>query len=123
MRLDNQVQWLAQASGKRGRHHKYSEAALELCLSIKCLFSLALRQALGFIESLLKLASLDWPVSDFRTVCRRQKDLQVNVGYQASQGAMNLLIDSTGIQLLGEGEWKTKTHAAERRHQDGLPTI
>ncbi|THT96067.1 IS5 family transposase [Lampropedia puyangensis] len=115
--LDKEMQWLAPATGKRGRHHKHSEAAIQFCLTIKCLFGLALRQTLGLVESLLKLAGLDWPVPDFSTVCRRQKSLQVNVRYQASQGALNLLIDSTGIKFLGEGEWKAKKHGTERRRQ------
>lgn len=28
-----------------------------------------------------------------------------------------MLADSTGIKSLGEGEWKTKKHGAERRRQ------
>ena len=30
---------------------------------------------------------------------------------------LHLLVDSTGIKFLGEGEWKTKKHGAERRRQ------
>ena len=30
---------------------------------------------------------------------------------------LHLLIDSTGIKMLGEGEWKTKKHGAEYRRQ------
>lgn len=78
---------------------------------------MALRQALGLVESLLRLAGLNWPVPDFSTVCRRQKELQVQVRYQASQAGLNLLIDSSGIKFLGEGEWKTKKHGAQRRRQ------
>jgi len=42
-------------SGKRGRSPKYSEAAIQFCLTIKGLFNLALRQAMGMVQSLLKL--------------------------------------------------------------------
>jgi len=41
----------------------------------------------------------------------------VNVRYTLSSGGLHLLIDSTGMKFLGEGEWKTKKHAAERRRQ------
>ena len=41
-----------------------------------------MRQALGIGDSLLRLAKLDWPVSDFSTVCRRQKIFQVELSYQ-----------------------------------------
>lgn len=41
--LDKDMQWYAPASGKRGRQRVFSDAAIQFCLSIKCLFGLALR--------------------------------------------------------------------------------
>ncbi len=79
--LDKDMQWYATVSGKRGRQRTFSDAAIQFCLSIKCLFGLALRQSLGLVESLLRLAGLDWRVPDFSTVCRRQKDLSVKLPY------------------------------------------
>ena len=67
------MQWYAPPSGTRGRQRIFAEAAIQLCLSIKSLFNLALRQSLGLVESLLRLAHLDWSMPDFSTVCRRQK--------------------------------------------------
>ena len=115
--LDKDMQWYAPASGKRGRQRVFSDAAIQFCLSIKCLFGLALRQSLGLVESLLRMASLDWRVPDFSTVSRRQKSLQVQLPYRASACALDLLVDSTGIKFLGEGEWKRKKHGAEYRRQ------
>jgi hypothetical protein len=115
--LDKGMQWLAQPNGKRGRNQRYSDAAIQFCLSIKAMFGLALRQSLGFVQSLLNLAQLDWPVPDISTVCRRQKDLQVTLTYHPSSVGLHLLVDSTGIKFLGEGEWKRKKHGAEYRRQ------
>lgn len=42
------MQWFASPKGKRGRRPTSSDAAIQFCLSIKCLFILAQRQALGF---------------------------------------------------------------------------
>ena len=50
-------------------------------------------------------------------LCRRQKSLEVQVCYRASDKGLHMLADSTGIKFLGEGEWKTKKHGAERRRQ------
>ncbi len=50
------MQWYAPANGKRGRQRIFSEAAIQFCLSIKCLFNMTLRQSLGTVESLLRLA-------------------------------------------------------------------
>ncbi|WP_462388148.1 IS5 family transposase [Acidovorax sp. Q11] len=115
--LDQDMQWYAPASGKRGRHHTFTDAAIQFFLSIKCLFGLALRQSLGLIQSLLELAKLNWRVPDFSTLSRRQRTLQVQLPYRRSSTALELLVDSTGIKFLGEGEWKRKKHGAEYRRQ------
>jgi hypothetical protein len=65
----------------------------------------------------LRLSGLDWRVPDFSTVCRRQKTLRVQLPYRASTTALDLLVDSTGIKFLDEGEWKCKQHGAEYRWQ------
>ncbi|MEB0222633.1 transposase, partial [Pseudomonas sp. AB12(2023)] len=51
------------------------------------------------------------------TLCRRQKTLKVNLGGRASSGGLHLLVDSTGIKMTGEGEWKTRKHGASYRRQ------
>ena len=70
---------------------------------MKVLFGMALRQTIGFVESLLRLVGLDWDVPDFSALSRRQKTLAVNIPHRGSQGPLHLLIDSTGIKVEGEG--------------------
>jgi hypothetical protein len=41
--LDKDMRWHGSASGKRGRRPKYSEAAIQFCLTIKGLFNFSLR--------------------------------------------------------------------------------
>ena len=57
-------------SGKRGRQQAYNDGAIQACLTIKVLFGLPLRQATGFVESLLKLIGMLWSVPDFSGLCR-----------------------------------------------------
>ena len=94
-----------------------SDASIHFCLTIKCLLGLPLRQTLGLVQSLLKMAGLLWAIPDYSTVCRRQKGINVQVHYRPSGNGLHMLADSTGIKFLGEGEWKTKKHGAERRRQ------
>jgi len=115
--LDKGMSWFAAASGKRGRSPQFSDAAIQFCLTIKNLFGLALRQTTGLVQSLLALSGLMWPVPDFSTLCRRQRSLDVQVAYRSSAACLHLLVDSTGIKFLGEGEWKCKKHGPERRRQ------
>ncbi|MDH0373765.1 IS5 family transposase, partial [Comamonas aquatica] len=115
--LDKRMTWFAAGSGKRGRSPKFSDAAIQFCLTLKNLFGLALRQTTGLVESVLQLCGLAWPAPDFRTLCRRQRGLNVQIPYTRSQAGLHLLVDSTGIKFLGEGEWKCKKHGAEYRRQ------
>ena len=56
------MQWLAPPTGKRGRCQKFSDAAIQFCLTIQSLFGQPLRQTLGLVQSLLRMAGLLWPV-------------------------------------------------------------
>ena len=80
--LDRDLQWTGMASGKRSHTPMFSDAAIQFCLTIKGLFGLALRQAMGMVESLLKVANLPWQVPDYSMVCRRQKTLKVRIPYR-----------------------------------------
>lgn len=92
------MEWEARPSGKRGRHQAYSDAAIQACLTMRVLFGLPLRQAAGFMESLLKLSGLPWSVPDLSTLSRHQKTLNVAIPCWRKEN-LHLLIDSTGIKL------------------------
>lgn len=101
--LDPELQWQAAPSGRAGRPAVFSDAAIQFCLTLKCMFGLGLRQATGLAESLLKLA---WNVPDYSTLSRRQKTLSMAVTARSSQVGLHLLVDSTGVKMLREGEWE-----------------
>ena len=113
--FDPEMTWEADPTGKRGRQPVYSDPAIQTCLTMKVLFGLALRQATGFVESLLRLIGLNWTVPDFSTLSRRQKTLAVNIPHRGAQGPLHLLIDSTGIKVEGEGEWNARKHGGPKR--------
>jgi hypothetical protein len=115
--LDKDMTWLAPHDGRPGRPAVFSDAAIQFCLTIKVLFKLPLRQTTGMVASLLKMANLDWAVPDYTTLCRRQKTLAVQVPYRRAHGPLNLLVDSTGIKFLGDGEWQARKHGVQGRRQ------
>jgi hypothetical protein len=123
--LDKDMAWLAPPDGSPGRPSVFSDAAIQFCLTIKVLFKLPLRQTTGMVSSLLKLADLDWAVPDYTTLCRRQKTLAVQIPYRRADGPLNLLVDSTGIKFLGDGEWQARKRGIQGRRQslpgNGLP--
>jgi len=115
--FDPGMDWYAVPDGRPGRPLRFSDKAIEFCLTLKGLFQLPLRQVTGLTQSLLRLAGLDWPEPDYTTLCRRQKSLSVDLGGRPSAGGLHLLVDSTGIKMMGEGEWKTRKHGASYRRQ------
>ena len=115
--IDQDMAWQAPHDGRLGRPPIFSDAAIQFCLSVKVLFKLPLRQTAGLVASLLRLAGLDWSVPDFSTLCRRQKTLAVQIPYRRADGPLNLLVDSTGIKFLGDGEWQARKHGVQGRRQ------
>ena len=115
--FDPNTQWYEQPHGKQCRNQTYSDTAIQCCLMIKSLFRLSLRMVPGFVQSLIQLFGLDWAAPDYSTLCRRQKHIDISICYQRSSGGLHLLIDSTGLKFLGEGEWKRKKHQPEYRRQ------
>ncbi|SDK92036.1 Transposase DDE domain-containing protein [Aliiruegeria lutimaris] len=109
--------WFADLAGKRGRPETFSDAAIQFCLSEKVLFGLPLRQTSGMVASLLEMAELEWPVPDYSTLCRRQRTLKVQIPYRRVDRPLNLLVDSTGIKFLGDGEWQVRKHGASGRRR------
>lgn len=109
-------QWLeTKPSGKRGASLVYSDVAIATVAMLKNVFRLAGRQAQGFLESLFELMDIDLPVPDHSTVSRRLGRLQVALPVQLSSDARHVVIDSTGIKVYGEGEWKARQHGVSKR--------
>ncbi len=56
----------------------------ECCLIIKSLFRLSLRMITSFVQSLIKLYRLNWTERFYSTIFRRQKHINIPIGYQKS---------------------------------------
>ena len=115
--LDKEMTWHAPHEDRPGQPTVFSDAAIQFCLTIKVLFKLPLRQMTGMVASLLRMENLDWPAPDYSALCRRQKALAVQIPYRRSDGPLNLLVDSTGIKFLGDGEWQARKHRVQGRRQ------
>ena len=111
-----ELAWQAPAgTGKRGHPLVFSDAAIQCVLTLKVLFQLPLRAAQGLVGSLIRLARLDWLVPHYSTLSRRQRDLTVAIPCRPRGEPLHLVVDSTGVKVLGEGEWKVRRHGADRR--------
>lgn len=78
---------------------------------LKVVFKLAHRQTQGFTQSLLKLINLtDLSVSSYSQICRRAATLDVKPYRIPKSVPIVITIDSTGLKVFDEGEWKVRKH-------------
>jgi hypothetical protein len=107
--------WRAEPRRTRGGQPHYSALAIRTALTLRAVFRLALRQTEGLIGSLLQLLGLDLAVPDHSTLSRRAETLEIPKSFPSSRGPVHLLVDSTGLQLCGPGEWLIEKHGTRRR--------
>lgn len=106
-----------EATGEGGRPKEYSDGYIELGLTLKAIYRMPYRGLEGFLCGVLRLNGLgDKRVPDFTTFCNRAKELEIAFRLAALEGKkINLLVDSTGLKIFGEGEWKMRTHGKSKR--------
>lgn len=101
-------------TGKRGRPFYYGDLAIECSLTIRTLFRLPLRAIQGLMCSLIAMLKASVDVPNYTTLCRRQSKLDVKLPYKVTE-PLHLVVDSSGMKLYGEGEWKVKIHGKSKR--------
>ena len=107
--------WEAVGVGTRGGQLQYSDLAIETALTLRLLFDLPLRQTEGFLTSIFEMLGLDLSAPDHTTLSRRGQHLGLTL-HRASTGAgMHLIVDSTGLSIVGEGEWAAAKHGGRGR--------
>ena len=109
--------WYEERSGNkvRGRQKKYGDEAIKLMYMIRQLFNLRLRQTQGFVTSILKIMKIDLEVLDYTTLARRVRGLKIDFVANKPRGPINLILDSTGIKVIGEKEWMKHKHGTKQR--------
>src|SRR3989344_3573267 len=108
-----QAVWYAEPTGEPGSPGVYSDTAMTCCLSIRKLFKLPLRQTQGFVRSIFSQTNTRLKSPDYTTLSRRGRFLLVKLPKNARKKKVRISVDSSGIKVTGEGEWKVKKHGAE----------
>ena len=62
--------WTPAPTGRRGGQRKFSDHAIETALTLRLVFGLPLRQAEGFLRSVLSLMHVDLEAPDHTTLSR-----------------------------------------------------
>jgi hypothetical protein len=100
---------------KKGRPEEYSDTAIECCLILRSIFHLPLRSTQGFVEGMIKVLKFDFKAPNYTLLCKRAGKLQISLKSLPTKEPINIVIDSTGLKIFGEGEWKMRTHGKSKR--------
>jgi len=103
------------AGTKVGRPFTYSDTAIECLLTIRELLKLPYRQTEGFGRSLAKLLGVEIAIPDFTSLAKRAAKLELALRVFSKRGPIEIVVDSTGMKVFGEGEWKMRTHGKSKR--------
>jgi IS5 family transposase len=107
--------WIPAPTGRRGAQRKFSDHAIETTLILRLIFKLPLRQAEGFLRSLLSLMGVGLEAPDHTTLSRRSQSLDVDLHRVAGHKPIHLIVDSTGLSIVGEGEWAAAKYGGRGR--------
>ena len=102
--------WRPSPSGQPGGQQRFSDLAITTALTLRLVFRLPLRQAEGFVRSVLSLMDVDLEALDHTTLSRRSRHLDVELHRSPAWGPIHLIVDSTGLSIVGEGEWAAAKH-------------
>ena len=106
--------WRAEPRTTRGGQPHYSALAITTGLTSRAVFRLALRQTEGLIGSVIRLLGLDLATPDHSTLSRRAETL-ATVRRLSNAEPVHLLVNSTGLEQSGAGEWLVEKHGTNRR--------
>ncbi len=112
---DLEKNWLAPTAtgSRRGRPFVYSQTCINLILTLRHLFKLALRQVIGFIESLFVLLGKILPVPEFSRLSKRAVQALSSLALPSLQEPTHLVIGATGLKVFGEKEWLQTKHGKQ----------
>ena len=102
--------WTPRRSGQRGSQRRYSDLAIETALTLRLLYHLPLRQAEGFLHALFGMMRLNLSAPDYTTLSRRSQHLRRRLRPVPSGEGLHLVLDSTGLSIVGAGEWAAAKH-------------
>jgi hypothetical protein len=108
--ISNKAFLKPQKNHKVGHPIDYSDDIILLVLTIRELFRLPLRQAIGFSQYILRTSGLNWKLPDYSTLSRRMSKLNIDFCSEFHGKNVVFLVDSSGFKVFGEGEWKVRKH-------------
>ena len=105
---------------KKGKPYEYPSTIMSVGFAIKCIFHMGYRQLQGYMEDVCKF--LDYSIPNFRTFWWRvdkleKQGIKFNV---PKENKINVAIDSTGLKLVNDGEYRTMKYRKLSHGQNSM---
>ena len=98
-------------TGKPGKPRTFSNTAIETALTLAQVFHMPLRATEGFLKSILQKLGTSAQAPDYSTISIRSHNLPIQIRVRSiRREPLHIVVDSTGIKVYGEGEWKVRMH-------------
>jgi len=101
----------------------YSDRLIQILAVFRYLFKYPYRQLEGLLEDFVDHQQANLPIPDFTTLCRRMKKLSLTiedhreVNQAKNRGLVDVIIDSTGINIYHTGGGHSKENGYFRRYK------
>jgi IS5 family transposase len=105
----------SERTGRRGAPRTYTDTAILCMATLEEVYRLPLRATEGLLPSVIKLLGVELAVPNYTTLCRRRRSLEITLPRRKKSESLHMVVDSTGIKVYGEGEWKVRQHGWSRR--------
>ncbi|MGH2612126.1 MAG: IS5 family transposase, partial [Rhabdochlamydiaceae bacterium] len=100
-----------------GAPQQYSDDAILCIMTLKVVYHLPYRQLIGFVFSIFALMKIVLKIPHFTTVAGRAKSLGKHFKRLSKVCPTDLVFDSSGFKIYGEGEWKVRQHGKQKRRR------
>jgi len=106
--------WKAKKKKKNGHPFVFSDELIKAMCCIRFKFHLSLRETEGFFHSLAVLTKLLPKVPCYTQLCRRMKYLSLPVELLEKKNVTDIVLDTTGLKVYGEGEWRAEKYGGKK---------
>lgn len=93
-----------------GRPTEFSDELIKFLLLFKIHYGLSYRMLQGFIETTLPAYLPTTKLPTYSLICKRAPNLLGQLGKLTKRRPSVIILDASGVKIMGEGEWKVKVH-------------
>jgi len=106
-----------------GRPTEYSDAFIQVLAAIKALLQDSLQNAGGICQVNHGFFLKDVKLPTYSLICKRLAKLQMELPRLPRSGGVVVILDASGMKVMGEGKWKVKVHGRGRPRKCGSKSM